>query len=263
MTESRQMLPADLATRPQPEVASIIVQRLGETSQGALDQIWRIIRALGRTQAIALLKETERIEADGGMMTLDGSRRRTPGGVYFHLAYTKGKPKPGRTLERPAYNKKPGLTGGQKPKPQAIRKRQQLPTQVTFTWDDRIAVIEAIGEQQKGRANTVKITLIGQLGKYVDKGTCIMAVMQHTGEKLPALPKGVPTPQAVKTNYVVYIGSKQWKKVAEAVKDPEDSLIIEGFPQLDSQTGAISVFASNVASKKQQIALKQQQQAQA
>jgi hypothetical protein len=80
----------------------------------------------------------------------------------------------------------------------------------------------------------VKITLIGQLGTFVDKGTC---VMQHTGEKVPALPKGVPVPPAVKTNYVVYIGDKQWKNVAATVNDPEDALIIEGFPQIDARLG--------------------------
>lgn len=243
-----------LKSQPQREVQRIIAERLGETERVSLNQIWRIIRALGRTQAVALLEETERIEADGGMMVLDGSRRRTPGGVFFHLAYTKGKPKPGRELKRPVYNK-PGLADGQRQKPQPDAEKKPTVTLSPFIWDDRITVIEAIGEQ-KGRASTVKITLIGTLGKYADKGAFVMAVMQHTGEKLPALPKGVPVPQVIKTNYIVYIGNKQWKKIVDAVKDPEDSLIIEGFPQLDSKTGSISVFASNVSSKKQQIALK-------
>jgi hypothetical protein len=248
----------DLMSKPQHEVQAIIAERLGETEQGPRDQIWRIIRALGRTQTVALLEETLRIEAAGGMLLADGSRRRTPGGVFFHLAFTKGEPKPGRELIRPAYNK-PGSTGGQKkPSSQAGQEKELvvLPPAAVFTWEDRIAVIEAIGEQ-KGRANTVKITLIGTLGKYVDKGAFVMGVMQHTGEKLPALPKGVPTPQAVKTNYVVYIGQKQWKSVAATVSDPEDVLIIEGFPQIDTKTGAISVFASNVTSKKLQAAKRQ------
>ena len=56
--------------------------------------------ALGRTQARALLTETIRIEEQGGMMVPDGSRRRTPGGVYLYLVYTQGVPKPGRVLNR-------------------------------------------------------------------------------------------------------------------------------------------------------------------
>ena len=60
--------------------------------------------------------------------------------------------------------------------------------------------------------------------------------------KVPALPKGLPTPPAAPTKYTVYISSKQWKKVAEAIRDPEDVLIIEGFPTIDTQASAIAVF---------------------
>ncbi len=89
------------------------------------------------------------------------------------------------------------------------------------------------------------------------QGACVVGVMQHTGEKLPALPKGVPAPQAITTNYVVYIGSKQWKNVAATVDDPENVLIVEGFPQIDTKTGTIAVYVSSVTSKKLQAAKRQ------
>jgi len=38
------------------------------------------------------------MEEHGGMMTSDGSRRRTVGGIFFKLAYRIGRPKPGRHL---------------------------------------------------------------------------------------------------------------------------------------------------------------------
>jgi hypothetical protein len=104
----------------------------------------------------------------------------------------------------------------------------------------------------------MKITLVGSFGKYEDRGTCIVGVMQSS-EKAPALPKGVPTPQAIKTNYVVYIGAKQWKNVAAQVSDPDDAFIIEGYPQIDTQTSAISVFATSITSKKLQAAKRQGQ----
>jgi hypothetical protein len=247
MSEEPQEQPDSLARKPQREVATVIAERLGETYLGPRQQIYLIIRALGRTQTVVLFEQTLQIEAAGGMMLPDGSRRRTPGGVFFHLAFITGIPKPGRVLKRPV--SRPG--GGQK--------TLASPTSSPFTWQDRLAVIKEIGEQ-KGSVNTVKITVIGTLGKYVDKGTCVVGTMQHTGEKLPGLPKGVPAPQPVKTNYVVYIGAKQWKKVAETVRDPEDALIIEGFPQIDTKTGAISVFASSVTSKKIQATTRQAQQ---
>src|SRR5947207_14055784 len=83
---------ADTKSRePSPlEVATLIAEQLGETEEGARKQIGRIVWALGRTQARALLSRTLLIEEQGGMVLPDQSRRRTKGGVFFHLAYTQG-----------------------------------------------------------------------------------------------------------------------------------------------------------------------------
>jgi hypothetical protein len=250
--ESQAPTDGDLVNKPHAEVAAIIAERLGETEELPRKGIVQIVHAAGRTQAVALLEQTLQVEAAGGMMLPDGSRRRTPGGVYFHLAYTIGKSKSGKKLHRIGH--KPA-----QPKPaQAGSPIVAQPTAPAFTWNDRIAAIEAIGTQ-RGKVTTVKITLIGTLGKYKEQGQCVVGVMQHAGEKFPALPKGVPAPQPVKTNYVVYISSKQFKNVAAAANDPEDALIIEGFPQIDGKTGAISVFASTVTSKKLQASKRQGQ----
>ena len=80
--------------------------------------------------------------------------------------------------------------------------------------------------------------------------------------KVPSLPKGLPVPTSATIKYVVYIASKQWKKVEEAMKDPEDTLIIEGFPKTDPEVSAIAVFATNVTTKKLQMVKKQPQAAQ-
>src|SRR5437899_12411821 len=82
----------------QAEVATMIADTLGETVGGARRSIYAIVRALGRTQAHRLLEQTLQIEENGGIMLPDNSRRRTPGGVFFHLAYTTGQPKPGLHL---------------------------------------------------------------------------------------------------------------------------------------------------------------------
>ncbi len=75
--------------------------------------------------------------------------------------------------------------------------------------------------------------------------------------KTPALPKGLPTPTSTPTKYAIYIASKQWAKVKDAVADPEDVLIVEGSPKTDAQVTAIAVFATNVTTKKLQMAKKQ------
>jgi len=240
------------------QTAQQIADRLGEKQADARTQLLRIVQALGRTQANALLAETLRIEEQGGLPVLNGSRRRSPGGVFFHLASTTGTTKSGEPLSMLVPRERPtkAATGKQ----EATQKREPVqPPTPPFRWEDRKAVIETIGTA-KGKVMTVKITLIGQLGSVADKGTCMVGVMEHTGEKFPALPKGVPTPQAIPTTYVVSIATKQWKQVAAAATDPEDAFIIEGFPQLDAATGSLAVFAVSITSKKLQAAKKQPRQ---
>jgi hypothetical protein len=225
------------------EIALILAQTLGETDQAAQEQLQRIVWALGGSQCYQLLEQTLQIEQNGGMMLRDGSRRRTLGGVFFYLAFGTGQPQEGRRLERPVYKK-----------PKKEKQAQQQPTPA-FLWNNRIAAVKE-AEVEKGQAN-VKITVIGRPGKVIDKGSCIVTVMEST--KVPTLPKGLPTPTNVATKYAVYIASKQWKKVEEAIRDPEDSLIVEGFPKTDPQVSAIAVFATNVTTKKLQMAKKQPQ----
>ena len=102
---------------------------------------------------------------------------------------------------------------------------------------------------------TGKITVIGRPGKVVDRGSCIVTSMR--AKTVPSLPKGLPTPPSMPTNYVVYIASRQWRKVASAIADPEDALIVEGFPQLDPETSSIAVFATSTTTKKLQMAQRQ------
>lgn len=47
--------------------------------------IERVIEHLGKDVAIRILQATKDVEETGGMYTVDGSRRRTPGGVYLTL----------------------------------------------------------------------------------------------------------------------------------------------------------------------------------
>ena len=67
---------------PEPRVVEELAHRLREPK---LDLLERVVRVLGRGPAIRLLEDTVALERAGGVTTLDGSRRRTPGGVYLHL----------------------------------------------------------------------------------------------------------------------------------------------------------------------------------
>lgn len=63
-----------------------IAEYLGESDLKPKVQIHRMIRLCGVDFVQALLDETNRIEKEGGVMLPDESRRRTKGGVFFHLA---------------------------------------------------------------------------------------------------------------------------------------------------------------------------------
>ncbi|XP_013193540.1 phosphorylated adapter RNA export protein [Amyelois transitella] len=63
-------------------VASDIAVKLDEEKK---DLIARIVQVIGAHKAMEIYKETQRVEADGGMLVVNGTRRRTPGGVYFFL----------------------------------------------------------------------------------------------------------------------------------------------------------------------------------
>ncbi|XP_034529386.1 phosphorylated adapter RNA export protein [Notolabrus celidotus] len=64
------------------KVADEIAYRLQEPKK---DLIERVVSIIGKKKAIELLGETATLEESGGVYTMDGSRRRTPGGVYLNL----------------------------------------------------------------------------------------------------------------------------------------------------------------------------------
>ncbi len=68
------------------ETGEQIARELGETQPGPVDQIRRLVVYLGPEDARALLEETQRVEAAGGMLIERINRRRTPGGVFLFLA---------------------------------------------------------------------------------------------------------------------------------------------------------------------------------
>ncbi len=62
-----------------------IASALGEREPRSKATIERSVAVLGIEEAQALRREVEALEAQGGVMTADGARRRTPGGVYLFI----------------------------------------------------------------------------------------------------------------------------------------------------------------------------------
>ncbi|ELW72824.1 Phosphorylated adapter RNA export protein [Tupaia chinensis] len=66
----------------QEKVADEISSRLQEPKKDLTD---RVVRIIGNKKAIELLMETAKVEQNGSLFIMNGSRRRTPGGVFLNL----------------------------------------------------------------------------------------------------------------------------------------------------------------------------------
>ena len=239
-------------TMPTPDAAAIneltkeIAERLAEPNVALLHTI---IEAVGPEQAQALFAQTLEIEAGEGLMLKDGSRRRTPGGVFMFLA--RGT-MPNRLKRKiwpaPPKAKTPGQ--GQQSKSAIV---PPLP------WDEaRQLISQAI--QAIGEARTVKITLIGRPGKVVQQTNCVIVAMK--GKEPSSLPKGLPTPPANSAiTWAVFIATKQWTKVKDSLQaNANDQLIVEGYPLIDPKSQASVVLATSVKSVAQERAQREVKQ---
>lgn len=211
-----------------------LAAQLGETEDEPLGLLKAVVENCGVDFARQALQDTVEIEAKGGLMIQNGKRRRTVGGVFFFLV--RGR------LTYQLRTKIFGIPKSTKPK------SPPPPAIPAFHWNERVTLIQPLVEES-GEVSTVKITLIGRPGKIETRKDLVITTMSHAA-KSPTLPKGVPPPPQTPTLYTVYIAAKQWRRVEEAVADPEDQLIIEGTASFDPEIQGVAVFTTNVTSKK-------------
>jgi hypothetical protein len=67
-----------------------IAEALGEKEPWPRRLIHIIVKHTGPDQALTFLHQALEIEQKGGMMLPDGKRRRSVGGIFFHLVKTQG-----------------------------------------------------------------------------------------------------------------------------------------------------------------------------
>jgi hypothetical protein len=87
-----------------------IVSMLNETAPDPRRQIRRIVAKLGPARTHALAQEALRIEAAGGQVIPDGRRRRTVGGIFFHLVKQQTGGRRTRSRRQRALSRLPLLT---------------------------------------------------------------------------------------------------------------------------------------------------------
>jgi hypothetical protein len=246
--------------------ARAIAERLHETAQReARVTIWRLVRWCGEERALAWLAEAERIEVGGGLTVASGERRRSLGGIFFHLA------KGATTARERALIWPPSVGRGDdaaKVTMTAVTVQQpQRTPRVVLDQGERAALVATLGLGGVGdgadgadgdrvrRASSVKVTLVGRPEAVTERERFVTFALRPP-ERAPALPRGVPLPPPPLAGiYLVYVGAKQWRRVNAALHDPEDALIVEGFglPSADLPA-TVEVYATNVTTKKAQAA---------
>jgi hypothetical protein len=221
-----------------------IARTLNETEKEPVNAIDRLVKIIGEEQALALLQETLRIEAEGGLTIDDSAQRRTPGGVFFKLAKNR------------LNSRERWLVFGS-----VQQKAKQVKQPITWEESQQLSC-EAL-QLPKGEANIVKITVIGRPERVIEKQEVVITSLKNSTP--PSLPKGMPVPPADPTIYVVYIAIKQWRKVKASLDEhPEDKLIVEGYPRFDKrigQQGTMTIYAQNATTKLLQQATRQKQRA--
>jgi hypothetical protein len=195
-----------------PHTSRTLVSTLADTLQEPnIDLLRRVVRVLGETRAQAVLEETLRIEAAGGLLTADQSRRRTPGGVFFHVVKSTT--------------------------PRKLRMRLFPPTETgappACTWDDVQEAIQALVGTTPGEAHTVKLTLIGRPTATQTRGQAV--IFQLTGKPPATVARGLPPlPPQPPLVWTVMVALRQWNRVKDSLAaHPDDTLVIEGYPVVD------------------------------
>ena len=222
-------------------VVDEIAAQFGETEDEPKRLIKRALRTLGEERVRAFVAQALEVETAGGLLLPDGSRRRTPGGVLFHLMRTGIDKKTSRKI---FWSHTTPQGQGAQGTAQGAGDTLATATEATpFDWVTfGAAAMEAMSGA--GEATTVKLTLIGRPGTVVERGDVVLVALRS--EKAPSFPKGVPAPESATVDYMALVGRKQWGRVAQALaSDPADKVLIEGYPTVRPEFAGITVFATS------------------
>jgi hypothetical protein len=222
------------------EAEELIQHITAALNEPAVDLIRRVVRVCGPERTQAALRRALEIEAGGGLMIRDGSRRRTPGGVFFQTVKDNTTGAERRRI----------FPWQRQPTEQAAKQQSTpaTPPAQPPTWEEaKQMMVQAFKSIAEGK--TVKLTLIGRPTQVTKQATCV--VMAIKGKPPGSLPKGLPTPPANSAiTWAVFVATKQWDKVKASIEaNAEDELIIEGYPMADPNRGVGVVLATNCSSK--------------
>jgi hypothetical protein len=202
---------------------ALTVDHLAETLQEPKKSLLAaVLKHLGQERTAAVLADTLQREASGGMLTKDGTRRRSPGGTFFTLVKEQ---LPAKERWKFFHPQAPPRRGPRQP-----HKQPQRQAPAVLSWVDVEATIQELAQFEPGEARTMKLTLIGRPGKIETKGQAVAFRLQ--GKPPVSLPRGLPpVPNTPAMTWNVIVALRQWNRVKESLAaDKDDQLIIEGYP---------------------------------
>ena len=219
-----------------------IAEQIGESDDVPVQQIRKVIEAKGLEFVQDIVRQTDDIEEQGGMTTQDGKRQRTKGGVFFYLV--KGALDPDLRIKI-----FPNFGQGKKG--------------AVLEWDQRVDFVTPLLETP-GTARHIQVVVKGKHSDVKQLENSVVVTLRHIPAEAP-YHRGIPIPnEEISTDYVIYMGIKQWEPIAaQFAKNPNDTLIVEGNLVFDPTLGSIAVFATQVTTKQlARIARKQANKAQ-
>jgi len=224
---------------PHTNAAEIIAKRLNERDRIALVCIQRIIDMIGVKRASALADQALYLDAGSGMLTLDGRRRRTRGGIFFHLFSGTVSPAQQREIR---------LLQSRLQEERTLRKRRPQPAlgqlgslSVPVDLETSRGMASRLHDDDAGKGDAMRVKLIGRPGSIERRDGLI--VFQMRVDEAPKLPRVLPPLPEASQIHVVYLAAKHWLKVAAAVEQSDAKIIVEGYAVFDPKLGKLVVYA--------------------
>jgi hypothetical protein len=148
---------------PITSTAAAIAAQLGETERAPRATIWRIVRTIGPERTQAFVAQAQEIEANGGMLVPDGSRKRTLGGIFFYLVRTQVSDDEAMQINRAWRWQQWKQRQPAKSKSTAAPAPPPLPP---FVWDEADPIIAEL-TATIGEASTVVFSYLGSFAAYL------------------------------------------------------------------------------------------------
>jgi hypothetical protein len=234
------------------QVALEIAAQLNETEEVPVKTIKRLVYQCGPEQAREWVRQAFEIEANGGMMLENLGRKRTIGGVFFYISKRAMTPEVRAVVYPIKFSPWADKKKQQKQRQEGQEKKTAAPEAQlpAFDWGNRLEALQDLFAES-GSTFSTKVVIVGR-PESVRIDTNQVTVLVKRNFHLTSVPRGVPRPPAAEVVTRVYIGLKMWNKVQEALNDPEDRMVAEGFCAWENGRTGLSVYATNVTTANQQ-----------